>query len=96
MLSSEQRAAFGSQARVYARPFLFSFGVSKMIELNDAELELVAGGVTIIFGQNANNLTAASGPDARSIATGLASESFGSGGTVGIGELLGPVLIVTI
>ena len=65
-----------------------------MIELNDAELELVAGGVTITGG-DAHNLTAASGSDAMSIANGLASMSTGSGGTVGIGELLGPTTITT-
>ena len=67
---------------------------SKMIELNDAELELVAGGVTIMGG-DAHNLTAASGSNAMSTATGLASTSTGSGGTVGIGELLGPTTITT-
>ena len=36
---------------------------SKMIELNDAELELVAGGVTVVGVGGANNVTAASGSD---------------------------------
>jgi len=70
----------------------------KMIELNDAELELVAGGVTVVGVGGANNVTAASGPDAMSSATGLSSTSTGSGGTVGIGSIdtdFGPVTLTT-
>ena len=66
-----------------------------MIELNDTELELVAGGVTVMGG-DAHNFTAASGPDAMSSATGLTSTSTGSGGTVGIGKLIGPVTLTTL
>jgi hypothetical protein len=65
---------------------------NELIELNDREIDGVAGGLTI-SGGNAFNLSGSEGKGSVSIALFGQSASFGGQNTVAVGVLAGPTTI---